>query len=225
MIHVHRIPIPPILAVNSDMWRNTYLAKRKIFTANPSVATRKKMISAGKKYNQRQVKEALRQMFSDKCAYCESHITHIDFGEIEHFRPKSTFPHLCFDWDNLLLGCSVCNGAQFKGNNFPEEVENGPIVNPVTDNPGDFLAFEYDPNSGTANILEIHHRGKTTVNVLGLNRRELVRHRSDVVRKIAFVAIKAKKGDHEAIDELNRCCEKDQEYAAFARSLKAHFGI
>ncbi len=160
-----------------------------------------------------------------KCAYCESHITHVGYAHIEHYRPKIFFSQFCFDWDNLLLGCSVCNGARYKGTKFPDEAEKGPIINPVDENPDKYLSFEYDPETGTANVLGKHDRGSTTVDITGLNRVELIRHRSDVVRKIAFVAIRAKNGDVQAIEELNRCCENDQEYAAFARTLKRKFDI
>jgi uncharacterized protein (TIGR02646 family) len=225
MIQVNRTPVPPILKTNSGIWKNAYLKARKKFENDGTVSSQKKLMSAERKYNHAQVKDALRSMFSDKCAYCESHITHVGFAHIEHFRPKSKFPHLCFDWDNLLLGCSVCNGAQYKGTNFPDETEKGPILNPVDENPDNYLSFDYDPETGTANVLGKSPRGITTIDIAGLNRTHLVRHRSDVVRMIAFVAIRAKKGDQQAIVELNRCCEKDQEYSAFARSFKNKFGI
>lgn len=225
MIQVKRTPVPPILKANTGIWTTSYLKARKKYENEGTSSSRKKLTSAEKKYNHTQVKDALRRMFFDKCAYCESHITHVGYAHIEHFRPKTSFPRLCFDWDNLFLGCSVCNGAQFKGTKFPEEAENGPIINPVDENPNKFLSFEYDPETGTANVLGKHDRGSTTVDVAGLNRVELIRHRSDVVRKITFVAIKAKNGDVQAIEELNRCCENDQEYAAFARSLKMKFEI
>lgn len=225
MIQVKRTPVPQILKANSDKWKKAYLKAREEYEIHGSISNRKKMISAERRYGHSQVNDALRRMFYDKCAYCESHITHVGYAHIEHFRPKSSFPHLCFVWENLLLGCSVCNGARFKGIKFPDETKNGPIINPVDEEPDKYLSFEYDPETGTANVLGKHDRGSTTVDITGLNRVELIRHRSDVVRKIAFVAIRAKNGDKQAIEELITCCENDQEYAAFARSLKKKFEI
>lgn len=73
-----------------------------------------------KTYSDVQVRKSLKQMFKDKCAYCESKITHIYSGDIEHFRPKGGYGDanpitkpgyywLAADWDNLLLACPFCN--------------------------------------------------------------------------------------------------------------------
>ncbi|HEV2478693.1 MAG TPA: hypothetical protein VGS79_03480 [Puia sp.] len=165
-------------------------------------------------------------MFDGKCAYCESHISHISYPHIEHYRPKSRFPNLCFSWTNLLLGCAICNGKEFKGDRFPGPAENGPILNPVNENPEDFLEFEYDPATGTAMILGKDPRGTKTVDLLGLNKRpDLVRHRSSVVRKMAVIAIQASHGNIEAIAEIKRCMGKDEEYSAFAKALFKKFGL
>ncbi len=225
MIRVHRVPSPSILTRNSVLWRDTYLTARQTYLANPTTINRRRVVVAENKYNHQQIKAALRLMFSDKCAYCESHITHVDFGDIEHFRPKSLFPQLCFEWDNMLLGCSVCNSPRFKGANFPEATVNGLIVNPVTEDPNDFFSFEFDGETGTANVIDKNPRGETTKNLLGLNRPELIRHRSEVVRKIAYIAIWAKNGDADAMEELVRCCNSDEEFSAFARSLRVHFNL
>lgn len=166
MIRVTRTPVPPFLKANSSTWKLAYLKARKKYENDGTASSQKKLLSAEKKYNHAQVKDALQSMFSDKCAYCESHITHVAYAHIEHFRPKSEFPHLCFEWDNFLLGCSVCNGAQYKGTKFPDEKE-GSLVNPVSENPDDYLSFEYDPETGTANIFGKNIRGDTTVVITG----------------------------------------------------------
>ncbi len=164
-------------------------------------------------------------MFSGKCAYCESHIAHIDYGHIEHFRPKSKYPGLCFEWKNLLLGCAICNGSTYKGTNFPTAKLNGPIVNPTTENPDDFLTFIYDPLTGVSSVLGKNKRGDTTWKLLGLNRTELVKHRNSMVRKLSFVAIQASKGDLDALNELKSCLNKDEEYSAFAKMLFKKFKL
>lgn len=177
------------------------------------------------KYRHEEVKKALITMFSGKCAFCESQIRHIDYGAIEHFRPKSKSPAFCFSWDNLLLSCNICNDAGHKGDKFPEADEDGPLVNPVNENPDDFFNFEFDQDTGTANVIPTHKRGTVTETIIGLNRPELVKHRSDVVRKMAFIAILARDGNDAGKQELARCCQKEGEYAAFARALVRHFGL
>lgn len=84
-----------------------------------------------KVYKRKEVKEALKKMFNDKCAYCEASIEPVSYGDIEHFRPKSAYQQgrlepliypgyywLAMDWNNLLLACDKCNRT-YKKNIFP----------------------------------------------------------------------------------------------------------
>lgn len=70
-------------------------------------------------YSNRQVRKLLVKMFHGKCAYCESKITAIYNGDIEHFRPKGGIQDatpnkpgyfwLASEWENLLFACPFCN--------------------------------------------------------------------------------------------------------------------
>src|SRR5713226_8163541 len=113
MIKVQRTPAPTILNKKRTEW----------LFALQQANSPKERARAENKYRHPKIKEALVSLFHGKCAYCESHITHIDYGHIEHYRPKSGpqgRAELCFEWTNLLLACGVCNGAEFKQNGFPE---------------------------------------------------------------------------------------------------------
>jgi uncharacterized protein (TIGR02646 family) len=75
------------------------------------------------RYKQRDVKDALVQLYHQKCAFCEQKILECrdhnleDCTQtIEHYRPKSSYYWLAFSWDNLLLCCHRCN--QNKGSYF-----------------------------------------------------------------------------------------------------------
>ena len=72
------------------------------------------------RYRHNQIQSALRKMFRGKCAYCESKIAHLSDPHIDHYRPKSSFPKLTFDWNNLILACGICNSARYKGDKFPD---------------------------------------------------------------------------------------------------------
>jgi uncharacterized protein (TIGR02646 family) len=174
---------------------------------------------AEKKYNHSEVKQALEEMFQGKCAYCEAVISHVSYGDIEHFRPKSKFPEKCFEWDNLLLACSICNGKQQKGDNFPEATDDGPLVNPVDEDPEDFFSFDYNPATQLAEINWKNQRGETSAKIYGLNREKLIRHRSEIVIRLLFLAKKATNGDEEAKNLLLKACQADAEYAAFGRMI------
>lgn len=70
-------------------------------------------------YNDKEVRKTLHKMFNGKCAYCESKISAIYSGDIEHFRPKGriqgitpskpAYFWLAAEWDNLLFSCPFCN--------------------------------------------------------------------------------------------------------------------
>ncbi|MGB1207315.1 MAG: retron system putative HNH endonuclease [Chitinophagales bacterium] len=225
IIKVDRIAKPDILVKKAKLWTDDYLQACADYEKMPDAKNKTKKRNCEKKYNHAKVKVQLKKMFEGKCAYCESHITHIDYGDIEHFRPKSKFSKLCFEWSNFLLACGVCNGAAHKGNKFPEKDGQAMFVNPVEEEPNDLFKFEYDVKTGTANVLPKNDRGKVTESIIGLNRAELVTHRSKIVRYLAFIAIKASKGDVEAKKILFDACDKKSEYAAFARTLAKKFDI
>lgn len=73
-------------------------------------------------YSHLTVRDALRDMFHNKCAYCESLIAGSQDTDIEHFRPKGRVTEaeglgishpgywwLAMDWSNLVLSCVHCN--------------------------------------------------------------------------------------------------------------------
>jgi uncharacterized protein (TIGR02646 family) len=128
------------------------------------------------KYNKPYVKKALREIFHDKCAYCEAKITHVTYPHIEHYRPKKKYPRYTFTWDNLLLACAKCNGKEYKGDEFPlkDGDENKPLLlNPCEDEPAQHLVFEQ------ARLVPLSERGQKTCDLLGLNRDELFDRRRE----------------------------------------------
>lgn len=64
------------------------------------------------------IRGALARDFERTCAYCERDLD-LSTGQatIEHFRPRSRFPDMAFDWLNLIYACRRCNDA--KGNSWP----------------------------------------------------------------------------------------------------------
>jgi uncharacterized protein (TIGR02646 family) len=150
-------------------------------------------------------KPFLRELFHGKCAFCESHLDAVTFGEIEHFRPKTdarqlsgeTSPAhyywLAYEWTNLYHICQKCNYN--KRTLFPvlgERVaiatsaleERVLLLDPCADNPEDYLVFSTDgivsPRELPPQELEKYdgiHRGEITIQVFGLNREELVQAR------------------------------------------------
>ena len=75
------------------------------------------------RFKQKDIKESLKSIYKNKCAFCEQEITEcVDnnledcSSTVEHYRPKSIYYWLAYSWDNLLWCCHRCN--QNKDNKF-----------------------------------------------------------------------------------------------------------
>ena len=51
------------------------------------------------------------------CAYCQRVLSDSDRGDVEHFRPKSVYVWLIYEFNNYFLGCRKCN-SRLKGSKF-----------------------------------------------------------------------------------------------------------
>jgi uncharacterized protein (TIGR02646 family) len=115
-----------------------------------------------------ELKDHLLRLFHHKCAYCEAYFDHVDFGDVEHYRPKKrvegepTHPGyywMAYDERNLLPSCKLCNQARGKMNQFPVagtravrpeddlHAEEALLLNPYQDDPAEHLHFV--PRLGT----------------------------------------------------------------------------
>jgi hypothetical protein len=72
-------------------------------------------------------KEALKAESFNKCAYCEAPTAVVAHGDIEHYRPKSTYWWLAYCYDNYLYSCQLCNQV-YKVDHFP--IQNARLAEP-----------------------------------------------------------------------------------------------
>lgn len=147
-----------------------------------------------------EVRAALHTVFAGKCAYCETRLDQVKI-EISHLRPPSNaasshnektnpdyYAWLAYEWRNLLLLCAHCN--RMKANLFPVEgpralplstwneavaAEEALLLDPCVDEPRRHLSFTRD-----GQVHPLSTRGSSTIEVLGLNRLDLQRQRSEV---------------------------------------------
>lgn len=164
MIKVTRSSIPTILNTKSSQWtdelckaRQKYYADLKDYEQGKSSHKPDHPDAVKSRYGHEKVKQSLQNMFGTKCAYCESPVTAVSYQHVEHFRPQSIYPMLAYDWNNLLLACSVCNSG-FKRDQFPlvngtkpsedplnpcslDDSDNNALINPCIDDPQDFFTF------------------------------------------------------------------------------------
>lgn len=222
MIFVQRTTKPGILARKEVAWIAAIKAAKSALDADNSPANRTQLDQAIGKYRHSEVKESLEQMFHSKCAYCESYISNVDYGDIEHFKPKSKFPELSVTWENLLLSCKICNGTAHKGEKWPAPADGGPLVNPCKENPEDFFEFIFDVHTQVTIVKPKNMRGETSETIYGLNRHYLVNDRNKYVRQLIAIA-QYYSTDEEAKAIIDQAAQSQGEYAAFARMVKAKY--
>lgn len=119
----------------------------------------------------REIRSVLSQMASglERCMYCEDSTG----TAIEHFWPKSTYPHRAFDWLNYLIICALCNSN--KGSRFPQDDSGRPLLlDPSDEDPLDHMALS--PTTGS--LLPLSPKGRTTVEIIDLDREILVKGRA-----------------------------------------------
>jgi uncharacterized protein (TIGR02646 family) len=232
LIPVARSSQPTVLSKNAIKWLDKLtkqqlqlqILKNDPNTGESQIQKAKKCVdNAQKKYSHTQIKSALVDMFHGKCAYCESKITVVTYGAIEHFYPKSTYVNLTFEWKNLLLSCDVCNDTNHKGTKFPLDINGNPLLIDSTDgmtNPNTHLEFTWDSVVGLASVYGRDDRGKAVETIFDLNgmngRKELVDHRSKYVKRLFALLRLAQTGDSDAISLLIESCHPSAEYSAFS---------
>lgn len=214
MIYIDRSvqSLPSILDPSTSAQTKQEVEEAKIYFHNPEVKRGQTRFSFRVSLS-REVKIALRKLFNDKCAYCEANLDRVQprqktaiNGEIEHYRPHSSvleapnhpgYWWLASEWHNLLIACPQCQrgsgGAGGKGNRFPllnEEnriydpshnlsLEQALLLNPCTDRPENHLVF-----AENGQVFSETEKGKTSILVLDLNRKDLVSARLTNIMKI-----------------------------------------
>lgn len=227
MIQVERTAKPQSLIDHAAKWTQDYLDARAAENGEPTAENKKRRKIAEGKYAQQDVKKALGGMFHRKCAFCERKR---DYPHIEHFSPKTDFPAKCFEWENLLLACEVCNGAEFKGTKFPVDALGNPLfINPCAENPDDHLEFDFEedenhPDGFIAVVRGKTAKGETTSKTLGLNRPNLIEERNETLFPYYLkLAEEAGNGDAKSKRLLEKACNSKSVFAAFARTLRRQF--
>ena len=158
---------PGILANNGQRWATEYLQGLKARNLTDAQKFR---------YRHPNIKEALREETHDKCAYCESKISHVHPGETDHILPVSRRPDLCFSWTNLAYVCSECNRRK---SDYYSETE--PLVNPYVDEPSMHLNF-FGPL-----VLHRDAKGLRTTRKIGLSRVQLMERKQERIEQLNFL--------------------------------------
>ena len=165
-------------------------------------------------------KAALKSASFDKCMYCESKVTHVDYGDVEHIKPKSKFPDLTYEWSNLGYACGKCN-REGKGNKYDDH-----FINPYQDDPENYLI----PFGSVIFARDGNGRGEITIDIVNINRPELLEKRNGRIEKIRPLitryfqcTIEAQK---EAIfEQIIEEAKEDKEYSLSIKHLLKYHDI
>ncbi len=144
-----------------------------------------------------EIKKAVEDQFKSKCAYCESKLGSFSPSVIDKFRPQrgarglndgdffdDHYWWLAYNWFNLYLACPECNfqkASWFPINGPRAAVKvSGPellLEQPVLIDPCDDIPAEHFTFTDKGYLEPLSERGKTTIEILKLNREALVKAR------------------------------------------------
>ena len=150
-----------------------------------------------------------------KCSYCESKITQIYFGDIEHIKPKARFPHERLDRENLALACALCNHAKA---DFWEDAT--PLLNPYVDYPNnEFIALGFWIVRRPPSL-----RARLTIHQLELNRPALVERRKERIELLENLADQYMQSPSGVVKDLLRAelCRQANDDAEYAFIVRAY---
>ena len=181
MIRLQKLAEPASLQNNKEKWTQELLDA--IHGGDPDVIRSRK-----RKYNQPDVKDQLKLETKKKCAYCESLVTVVSHGDIEHITPKSIQPELTFEWENLTLACEVCNGKKSNKEG---------ILDPYADTISAHI-FYVGPF-----VRSRTEKGELTEKELGLNRTELIEDRTEHLGVLADAIEAIEKEPNQRLKQLS----------------------
>lgn len=119
----------------------------------------------------RKLKPELLEKFNNQCVYCGTKLLEPLMADVEHFYPKSLYPDLVLETENLLIACKAC--SIMKANKFPIDEDGKPLlIHPAKE---DFSEHIIQLDNG---YLEGKtERGEVTIDTLQLNRESLIKQR------------------------------------------------
>jgi uncharacterized protein (TIGR02646 family) len=222
MIKLNRLAAPA--ALTAAKIQDTLNNLREKFNNGEKIATK----DFPSHWSEKSIKDALFEIHNGKCCFCERARDKAREPDVEHFRPKAkvtedaTHPGywwLAFDWDNFLWACKACN-EEYKRNHFPlsdpstrVRVEGGDLsgeesllLNPAQDNCEQFFRYDWISAPGLMvkmDAVDADPRARTTIEILGLNRQDLLeernRHLEYILRAVAVGIIVGR--DQAALEE------------------------
>ena len=161
----------------------------------------------------------LRERFDEKCGYCERRFEPV--GElrssVDHFRPRSLFPRLVYEWANWVSSCQRCNSV--KDNKWPSTGYVDPCAEDLLERPEEY--FDYVPLTGEMIPKPgLNHdaarKADATIDDLGLNETRLRESRFALIRSFIQDLLLASPGAGR-LAVMNRYQEPSQPHAGVVK--------
>lgn len=236
MIKLHREPEPQFMIDNKATWLGDLKAAIAQYGSYEKVPEKEKqkLISH---YRNDFVRNALIKSSFGKCAFCECIPSEGGNVEIEHFKPKSIYPDLTFEWINFLPSCRKCNSSKDSHDTGVE-----PIINPYDTDPKDIFYFE-DIEIKSVNS-SLKESADKTIEVCGLNTVRLWKPRAEILVSLRIFsrAIKEALEEHEnadterkklnkvkkireAVETIETLTFSGEKYSSFCRHFLENSGV
>lgn len=240
-----RVQTPPSLSDHSPLKLNALGHARAYHEVEHSKRGQKKFTFDETPYRGQDLKIALLELFQGRCAYCETELSDVLPTEIVRHRPRTFATNngvinedhywwLAYEWENIYHVCVQCNRS--KGRKFPIEGSRAAIgmpyqtvidgerpmlIDPCHDDPNIHLAFD---DSGF--VAGLTPQGQATVDILALNRADLVSSRAQTLanhRSALRLATKSGEGVLNSVwlGELNKTLREPGVYFAARRQFAA----
>lgn len=191
MIKLERGEKPNILEVSQEFWQQA-LNQAMLTYGSYSAIPQKEKENLILHYRNDLIKEKLFESSNEKCAFCECRPSEGGNIEVEHFKPKSIYPLLTFEWTNFLPCCRKCN--QSKSNH---DTGASPIINPYETDP-ELLLFYEDIRIKPVGENTL---AKNTITVCALNSIRLMRPRGEILASLHDYA----EAIENAIEDYKNC--------------------
>ena len=198
MIRIERSKVPVPEVFSSKEMEIAIQKLEEFYKGRKETRSQKRYIKQFEPQLKLPILKALKSLFNGKCAYCESKIDEVTSHSLyDHHRPKhgarglekefadEHYWWLTYEWNNFYYSCSICN--QYKATWFPVsgkrirvrtpynkiiQEETPLLIDPCIDDPSSHLTFY---NNGSVDFLT--ERGKVTIDILKLNRKDLIKSR------------------------------------------------
>ena len=142
------------------------------------------------------------------CWYCERQCDeYAEYGgrapTVDHFRPRSRFPQLAYEWSNWIFSCYACN-AENKGDRWPDSGYVDPCADVVTERPEQY--FDYDADTGQIVPKDdlpgtTSRKASNTIRDLGLNRLDVMLYRQRWTLKFIYDVLELPASSRQAFIE------------------------